>query len=426
MKALSNLNGVTRRLLATTALFALMFAPGASAQTGPSPALGTQFPLYVADIGNNAIIKVESTGQQSVLTTGGYLAAPTFLAMDSSGNLYVANFLQSGSHDIVKVDSSGAQSIFTSFADTVVPLTVAFDVNGNLYVSTYEPQTGTGSIVKVDGAGSQSPFLTESLPYPITGLAFDSSGLLFAGVAVNGIGIAVFDSGGHLLGGIPLDGDLNYVPWGLAFDASGNLLVSRLFNDNIVHVDFNTFTKSIFASFGSGSILQFPGLAFDASGNLFVPTVDVSTSTGSIYSVSSTGSPTVFTSGGDIAFPTGLAFTRGYNFSCFFQPVDNLPTVNVAKAGAAIPVKFSLGGNQGLGILASGSPASHQIACSASSPVSAIDQTVAAGGSSLTYNPTTDQYTYVWKTNSAWKNTCRWLTVKLSDGSEHSASFQFK
>jgi hypothetical protein len=266
--------------------------------------------------------------------------------------------------------------------------------------------------------------VTESLPYPITGLAFDSSGLLFAGVVVNGI--AVFDSGGHLLGGIPLDGDLNNVPWGLAFDASGNLLVSRLFNDNIVKVDFNTFTQSIFASLGSGSILQFPGLAFDASGNLFVPTVDISTSTGSIYSVSSAGSPTLFTSGGDIAFPTGLAFTRGYNFTGFFQPVDNLPTVNVAKAGAAIPVKFSLGGYQGLGIIASGYPTSHQVACSASSPVSAIDQTVAAGGNSLTYNPTTDQYTYVWKTNSTWKNTCRWLTVKLSDGSEHSATFQFK
>jgi hypothetical protein len=37
----------------------------------------------------------------------------------------------------------------------------------------------------------------------------------------------------------------------------------------------------------------------------------------------------------------------GYNFSGFFQPVDNLPTLNIAKAGSAIPVKFSLGGDQG-------------------------------------------------------------------------------
>jgi hypothetical protein len=200
--------------------------------------------------------------------------------------------------------------------------------------------------------------------------------------------------------------------------------VSRVSDDKIIKVDFGTFTQSIFASLGSGSSFNFPGLAFDASGNLFASTLDASTGTGSIYSVSSAGSPSLFTSGGDIVFPTGLAFTRGYNFTGFL--VDNLPTVNVAKAGAAIPVKFSLGGYQGLGIIASGYPVSHQIACNSSSPVSAIDQTVAAGGSSLTYNPTTDQYTYIWKTNSAWKNTCRWLTVKLSDGSEHSVSFQFK
>src|SRR6185295_6911527 len=35
-----------------------------------------------------------------------------------------------------------------------------------------------------------------------------------------------------------------------------------------------------------------------------------------------------------------------YNFAGFFQPVDNLPTINAATAGSAIPVKFSLSGNK--------------------------------------------------------------------------------
>jgi len=42
------------------------------------------------------------------------------------------------------------------------------------------------------------------------------------------------------------------------------------------------------------------------------------------------------------------------NFSGFFQPVDNLPTLNLVKAGSAIPVKFSLGGNKALSIFAAG------------------------------------------------------------------------
>jgi hypothetical protein len=115
-----------------------------------------------------------------------------------------------------------------------------------------------------------------------------------------------------------------------------------------------------------------------------------------------------------------------YNFSGFFPPVDNLPTVNVVNAGRAIPVKFSLGGDQGLGIFAAGFPASQQINCDSSAPVSGIEETVAAGGSSLSYDPTTDQYTYVWKTNSAWKGTCRKLIVRLNDGTDHVANFQFK
>jgi hypothetical protein len=44
-----------------------------------------------------------------------------------------------------------------------------------------------------------------------------------------------------------------------------------------------------------------------------------------------------------------------FDFSGFFAPVQPPPTVNVAKAGGAIPVKFSLGGDRGLNIFSSGS-----------------------------------------------------------------------
>lgn len=115
-----------------------------------------------------------------------------------------------------------------------------------------------------------------------------------------------------------------------------------------------------------------------------------------------------------------------YDFNGFFQPVDNLPTLNIATAGSAIPVKFSLGGNQGLSIFAAGYPASSAIACDASEPGDTIEVTVSPGGSSLSYNATTGQYTYVWKTDRAWKGTCRMLVVEFIDGSQHLARFRFK
>ena len=115
-----------------------------------------------------------------------------------------------------------------------------------------------------------------------------------------------------------------------------------------------------------------------------------------------------------------------YNFSGFSGPVDSLPTLNQVKAGAAVPVKFSLAGNQGLAILASGSPSSQSIACSSGAAIDDIEVTVTAGNSSLSYDAGTNTYSYVWKTNKAWAGTCRQLTVTLVDGTQHKANFKFK
>jgi Bacterial Ig-like domain (group 3)/Galactose oxidase, central domain len=115
-----------------------------------------------------------------------------------------------------------------------------------------------------------------------------------------------------------------------------------------------------------------------------------------------------------------------YNFTGFFRPVDNLPVLNVVNAGSAIPVKFSLNGYQGLNILAGGYPVSQKIYCDTSAPMDDITETVTTGGSSLSYDATTDQYVYVWKTDKPWANTCRQLIVRLSDGTDHVANFKFK
>ena len=61
-----------------------------------------------------------------------------------------------------------------------------------------------------------------------------------------------------------------------------------------------------------------------------------------------------------------------YNLSGFFQPVDNLSTFNKTKAGKTIPVRFSLGGNQGTDIFADGYPKSAPVACNSTAPVDGI------------------------------------------------------
>jgi hypothetical protein len=125
-------------------------------------------------------------------------------------------------------------------------------------------------------------------------------------------------------------------------------------------------------------------------------------------------------------FNAGSAGKCVYAFEGFFPPVDNPPVLNRVNAGRAIPVKFSLEGDQGLSIFAPDYPKSQVISCASAVPVDEIEETVTAGGSGLSYDPNTDTYTYVWKTNKAWAGTCRQLIVKLKDNSEHRANFDFK
>lgn len=114
-----------------------------------------------------------------------------------------------------------------------------------------------------------------------------------------------------------------------------------------------------------------------------------------------------------------------FTFTGFFQPIDNLPTLNSVKAGRAIPVKFSLDGFHGFDIFAPGYPTSTEVVCGITG-TDAIEQTVTAGSSSLSYDANTDQYTYVWKTEKDWTGTCRTLVLKLDDDTYHQANFNFK
>jgi len=178
---------------------------------------------------------------------------------------------------------------------------------------------------------------------------------------------------------------------------------------------------------GFGTVFTDPGATASdgCAGNLtssIVVTGSVDTNTVGFYALTYT-----------VSDPSGHSDTKvrtvevsPYNFTGFFAPIDNPPTFNEMKAGQAAPVKFSLGGNQGLNIFAAGSPSSVQISCNTSDPIADVEETETAGNSSLSYDSASDRYKYTWKTESSWKNTCRQLTVTLRDGTVHIAKFKFK
>lgn len=150
-------------------------------------------------------------------------------------------------------------------------------------------------------------------------------------------------------------------------------------------------------------------------------TLNTSTAGSSSFTVNATDSL------GNPAVLTHIYAVGGFSFTGFFAPVNNLPTINTVKAGQSIPVKFSLGGYQGMSIFAAGYPLSGIVPCTSTAPLDAIEETVTAGASTLTYDAGSDQYHYVWKTQKSWQvGTCRQLVLRFIDGTVAYANFKMK
>lgn len=114
-----------------------------------------------------------------------------------------------------------------------------------------------------------------------------------------------------------------------------------------------------------------------------------------------------------------------FGFDGFLSPVDNPPVVNAVNSGQTIPIKFTLDGDLGLDVVF-GTPLSIALSCGSGAPTGDVEATVTAGGEGLTYDPTTGEYTYAWKTLKAWAGQCRTFSVTFDDGAYRTADFRFR
>lgn len=141
------------------------------------------------------------------------------------------------------------------------------------------------------------------------------------------------------------------------------------------------------------------------------------------YTVSCTGAR-------DLAGNTASAavsFAVHYVFTGFGSPIANHPAVNVIKAGQAVPVKFSLGGDHGLDVLLGGIANSTAIGCGTGLALDMSELAVSnPGASQFTYDPQTTTYQFNWKTEKSWSGSCRRLLVRLDDGTLHTADFRLR
>lgn len=114
-----------------------------------------------------------------------------------------------------------------------------------------------------------------------------------------------------------------------------------------------------------------------------------------------------------------------YPFSGPFAPLD-AGQRNQVDAGRAVPVKFSLGGDQGLRIFDPGYPKVQPVDCADGTAIGEATPADGPGASDLEYAPEDQRYTYVWKTDRAWAGSCRTLVLGLDDATNHEVRFALR
>jgi sugar lactone lactonase YvrE len=328
-------------------------SPGFSGDGGPATSAKIDDPdavavdssgnIYIADAANSRIREVTAStcdistvaGNGTAGYTGdGYAATSAELsglvavAVDSSGNIYIVDGVDSvvrkvtASTGIISTIAGGGSSPFCSGATDSVgdgcaataaslanPWGVAMDTTGNVYIadlSDYRVRmvaASTGIITTVAGNGSggysgDGGAATSAKLNAPDGVAVDSSGNIYIADVNNDVvrevlastGVISTVAGNGVLGysgdgGAATSAKLQY-PVGLAVDSSGNIYIADSWNFSIREVSASTGDISTVAGNGhngysgdggaatSAMLSKATDVTLDNSGNLYIADID--------------------------------------------------------------------------------------------------------------------------------------------------------
>ena len=238
------MKSIYRRFLFTSAAFV-----GLSLTTGQALA---DFSIYVEYNGSGvgSIMKYDSAGNGTLFASG--FSFPEGLVQDSLGNFYLVD--ENVGH-LLKITPGG---VVSTLANTgIAPYDVAIDVSGNLYVANYV----AGNIQKFSSTGTNlGTFIGSGLNNP-DGLVFDTAGNLYVS-NYSGASVNKYSPTGTLLATLTTGAG----PQGMAFDAAGNLYVANSFAHTVQKFSPTGTDLGVFIS----GINQPTDLAFDPNGNLYV------------------------------------------------------------------------------------------------------------------------------------------------------------
>jgi sugar lactone lactonase YvrE len=282
-------------LLATTSLAQVQFG-GRQDTVGSVPipdavALDSSGNVYVADVGSGSIYKIDPFGNQAGVGGATGLWA---VAVDSAGNIYYTNFGNNCVEEL-PVGGGGPVCLGTGLSG---PVGIAVDETGNLYVA----DSGNGRVVEIAAGGGQSTLATGfSSVYSV---AVDKAGNVYVADSSATSITEILVGGSTTTLGSGLTG-----PQGVAVDPDGDVYVSQS-NDAVAMVTVSGAQTTLPITGLSNPLI----LAVDANFNLYIPNRN----------------------NGTVVIFNAHAAAMGWAYACVngnTSPCGQTATINVAIAG---------------------------------------------------------------------------------------------
>jgi hypothetical protein len=192
---------------------AMNIAQNPSRNTTPLFSIASATPTFEPDLGS-----APAAFTVAIQYTGNGLNAPTAIAADQQGNVWVANSAGSSVSEFVSNVSTFGTPQLTNVPLGAEPAGIAIDTTGNAWLTA-----NNDSVIEVTPGGSVGTTLTGNGLNAPTSIAIDGGGLIWVVNSGSGANsVSAFTTGGGTVSGSPFTGAGILSPAGIAINGNAN------------------------------------------------------------------------------------------------------------------------------------------------------------------------------------------------------------
>lgn len=293
--------------------------------------------VWVANGGSNSISKLSSSGSAisgAAGYTGGGLNVPWGIAMDTSGNVWVTDAIVNGGA-VSRFSSTGSAISGSPYTGNGLNQPFGLAVNGAGVVWTANFKS-TSAFQNTGVAQMGSPYGPGNGNHNFFNIAIDKSGNVWMTDNIPPAGdVEVFTSGGAVVGTYSVGGQDG--SWGVAIDSAAHAWISNTANNSVTELNNN---GTAVANYTGGGLNTPQGIAIDGLGNVWVANTGPAATPGkSVTELNNSGaafSPSTGFIGGAMSSPFSLAIDGSGNV---WVSNNNAGSNSVTEiVGAAAPV----------------------------------------------------------------------------------------